>query len=226
MRIGVLGTGMVGEAIATRLIELQHEVMIGSRTADNPKALAWAAHHAPNASVGTFADAAAYGGIVVHCANGAAAEAVIAGVADELAGKVVIDTSNPIERSENGIVQLFTDASASLGERLQAAAPQARVVKALNTITASVMVRPDQIEGDHLTFLAGDDDAAKADTEALLEQFGWRGPQIVDLGDLTNARAAEAYLLLWLRLWGHVGHPLFNLSITPAAGAAANPSPV
>ncbi|MBO9533138.1 MAG: NAD(P)-binding domain-containing protein [Solirubrobacteraceae bacterium] len=226
MRIGVLGTGMVGEAIATRLIELQHEVMLGSRTADNPKALEWAAHHAPNASVGTFAQAAAFGTFVFHCANGGHAEKVIASASEPLAGKVVIDTSNPIERSADGVVQLFTDQSASLAERLQAAAPKARFVKALNTITASVMVHPEQIAGDHLTFLAGDDPGAKTDTRALLEQFGWSPAQIVDLGDLTAARSAEAYLLLWLKLWGHVGHPLFNLSITPAAGAEAHASPV
>ncbi|MEH3054950.1 MAG: hypothetical protein PGN13_13270 [Patulibacter minatonensis] len=137
----------------------------------------------------------------------------------------MIDTSNPIERSEDGAVQLFTDASGSLAERLQAAAPGSRVVKALNTITASVMVHPEQIEGDHLTFLAGDDAGAKADAAALLAQFGWAPAQIVDLGDLTAARAAEAYLLLWSKLWGHVGHPRFNLTVAAAADAPSHPSP-
>lgn len=213
MRIGVLGTGTVGETIATRLVELGHEVMLGSRSATNEKALAWAQHHAPHAQVGTFADAAAYGSFVFHCTSGQAAEEVVSGAAAGLAGKTVIDTSNPLDFSGDAPA-LFTDTTDSLAERLQRAAPEANVVKALNTINASVMVHPSEVPGDHVTFLAGDDPAAKAQAGEILHQFGWPPSRVLDLGDLKAARATEAYLPLWLRLMGHVGHAQFNIAIS------------
>lgn len=215
MRVGVLGTGMVGEAIATRLCELGHEVMLGSRSATNEKALAWAQHHAPHASVGTFAEAAAYGSFAFHCTHGETAEDVLRSAAAELAGKLVIDTSNPLDFSGDapGLFVAITD---SLAERLQRAVPEARIVKALNTITASVMVHPDAVPGDHVTFIAGDDDAAKAEASAVLQQFGWPAASIIDVGDLKGARATEAYLPLWLKLMGHVGHAQFNISVAAA----------
>jgi predicted dinucleotide-binding enzyme len=153
MRVGVLGTGMVGEAIATRLCELGHEVMLGSRSATNEKALAWAEHHAPHASVGTFAEAAAYGSFAFHCTHGETAEDVLRSAAEGLAGKLVIDTSNPLDFSGDapGLFVAITD---SLAERLQRAVPEAKIVKALNTITASVMVHPEGVPGEHVTFIA------------------------------------------------------------------------
>lgn len=215
MRIGVLGTGMVGEALATRLVELGHDVMLGSRTADNPKAVAWAQHHAPHACTGTFADAAAYGAFVIHSTQGATAEAVLTSCADALSGKVVIDTANPLDFSGDAVA-LFVGNTDSLAERLQRAAPGARIVKALNTINASVMTHPEDVPGDHVTFLAGDDAAAKDQTAELLQQFGWPADRIIDLGPLQAARATEAYLPLWLRLMGHIGHAQFNIALTAA----------
>lgn len=212
MRVGVLGTGMVGEAIATRLVELNHDVMLGSRSATNEKALAWAAHHQPpHACVGTFAEASAFGSFVFNCTKGEVAEDVLRGAAEGLAGKVVIDVTNPLAFGEGG-PSLFVGLDDSLAERLQRAVPEARIVKALNTMTADVMVHPELVPGDHITFIAGDDPAAKADATQILEQFGWTPERIVDVGDLTGARATEAYLLLWLKLRVDLGHNRFNIA--------------
>lgn len=212
MRIGVLGTGSVGQAIATKLCELQHEVRMGARDAANATAAGWVAHHAPSSSAGTFADAAAFGSIVFNCTAGHAAADVVSGVADQLAGKVLIDVSNPLDHSGDtlGLTVGNTD---SLAESLQRAAPAARVVKTLNTVNAAVMVDPALVPGDHAMFISGDDEAAKATAKLLLDQFGWPEDRIIDLGDLTGARAQEAYLLLWVRLTRPLGGYAFNLEL-------------
>lgn len=219
MRIGVLGTGMVGETLATRLVELGHEVMMGAREAGHPHADAWAAHHAPHATAGTFEQAAAFGTFVVLATAGHATEQVAARVAGDVDGKVLIDVTNPLE-FPGGVPTLFVGIDDSLGERVQRAAPGARVVKALNTINASVMTHPADVPGDHITFLAGDDAAAKDQAAELLQQFGWPVERIIDVGPLTAARATEAYLPLWLKLMGHVGHAKFNIAITAAPPAS------
>ena len=199
MKVGILGTGMVGEAIATRLVSVGHEVKMGAREASNPKAAAWAKQAGSRASTGTFADAAAYGDIVFSCTLGAAAvEALQAAGAPNLDGKILVDVSNPLE-FRAGVPSLFTAAAGdSLAERIQAAFPKARVVKSLNMVSAPVMGHPEKVGGDSDIFIAGNDAAAKARVADVLRQFGWKS--VVDLGDLTAARGMEAYLLLWLRL--------------------------
>jgi predicted dinucleotide-binding enzyme len=198
MRIGVLGTGMVGRAISGKLAELGHDVRVGSRTAGDGKV--------------TFADAAAHGDVVFNCTNGAASLDAL-GAAGDLAGKVVIDVANPLDFSGGGPA-LFTDTTDSLGERIQAAFPDARVVKTLNTINCNLMIDAASVPGDHVVFVCGNDDGAKAQTRELLGEFGWPPERMIDLGDITGARAVEHYLLLWIRLMGVTGGPNFNISVS------------
>ena len=198
MRIGVLGTGVVGTTIASKLRELGHEVLIGSRTA--------------GADVVPFADAAAHGELVFNCTNGAASiEALQAAGADNLAGKVLVDVSNPLTGSQEA--PLFVTNDDSLGERIQRAFPDAKVVKSLHTVNASVMVDPARVPGEHDIFVCGNDGEAKAQVAELLESFGWPLEHIVDLGDISAARGTEMYLALWLRLWGAVGSADFNIRV-------------
>jgi predicted dinucleotide-binding enzyme len=217
MNIGILGTGMVGETIATKLAARGHAVKMGARSATNEKAAAWAAK--VRGTHGTFADAAKHGEIVFHCAKGdVALEVVRAAGADNLAGKVLVDVSNPLDFSKGMPPTLFVFGDDSLGERIQRELPKARVVKALNTIHASVMVDPGKLGADTATFVSGNDAGAKAAvTKILREDFGWKS--VVDLGDITNARGTEAYLLLWLRLYGSLGTADFNLAIVRGKGS-------
>jgi predicted dinucleotide-binding enzyme len=216
MQIGVLGTGGVGRAIATRLVSLGHEVKMGSRTADNENAAEWMSASGEGASQGTFADAAAVGELVFNCTSGSASLAALeqAG-ADNLSGKVVVDVSNPLAFTE-GVpfpTGLFTDTTQSLAERIQDAFPAGRVVKTLNTINSDVQVDPTKLAGEHDVFVAGNDEAAKSEVKTLLESFGWPPERIVDLGDLTGARGMELYVVLWLRLFTTQGTPAVNIHV-------------
>ena len=212
MRYAVLGTGSVGQAIAGKLKDLGHEVTMGSRSADNPKALEWAA--GKDIEVATFHDAAAWGERVVNCTGGVVSlEALTMAGADYLRGKVLVDISNPLDPTTGFPPTLSVANTDSLGEQIQRAFPGTRVVKALNTMTAAVMVEPVIVPGDHLVFLCGNDSAAKDDVTALLGELGWPQPRVVDLGDITSARALEAYVTLWVRLYGHVGTGLFNIAV-------------
>ncbi len=214
MRIGVLGTGMVGSTIATKLAQLGHEVRMGSRTADNERAVAWVASAGAGASHGTFADAAAHGELVFNCTAGEVSLAALeAAGAENLAGKVLVDVSNPLDLSHGMPPGLFTSSFDSLGEQIQRAFPDARVVKALNTVNREVMVGPSKVPGEHDVFLCGDDEAAKARVIELLESFGWPAASVIDLGDLTAARGMEAYLLLWIRLSSALGTGHFNVRV-------------
>jgi 8-hydroxy-5-deazaflavin:NADPH oxidoreductase len=200
MRIGVLGTGMVGRAISGKLTELGHDVKVGSRTEGDDAVV--------------FADAAAHGELVFNCTNGAASlDALSAAGADSLAGKPLVDVTNALDFSGGGPA-LFVDTNESLAERIQAAFPDARVVKALNTMNCNVMVDPGLVQGDHVVFVCGNDEGAKAKVVALLEQIGWPEPRIIDLGDLTAARGTEMYVMLWVRMIRAVGSPNFNISVS------------
>ena len=214
MRIGVLGTGMVGRAIATKLADLGHEVKMGSRTAANESAAEWVASAGAGASQGTFADAAAHGELVFNCTAGEASLAALESAgAENLAGKVLVDVSNALDHSRGMPPGLFTSSFDSLGEQIQRAFPDTRVVKALNTVNCEVMVEPSKVPGEHDVFLCGDDEAAKARVVELLQSFGWPAESVVDLGDLSSARGMEAYLLLWIRLWGALGTGHFNVKV-------------
>lgn len=212
MHIGVLGTGMVGQAIASRLVELGHDVVMGSRTADNEKAVAWVASQPERAAAGSFGDAAAHGELLVNATGGTVSLQVLAGCDEsDLAGKVLIDVSNPI--AAHGPLRLQPVMDDSNAEQIQRAHPGLRVVKSLNTMNCDVMVRPDTVPGEHDVFMAGDDEAAKADVRSLLESFGWPAGSIRDVGGLEAARGLEMYLPFWISLRMVLGHNAFNIRV-------------
>jgi 8-hydroxy-5-deazaflavin:NADPH oxidoreductase len=214
MRVAVLGTGSAGRAIATRLVQLGHEVTMGSRSADGEALAEWLAAAGEGTHGGTFADAAAASELVFNCTAGVSSlDALHAAGADNLAGKTLVDVANPLDFSAGFPPTLSVCNDDSLGEQIQAAFPETRVVKALNTVNNAVMVDPGRVRGDHTVFVCGDDEAAKAQVRALLEAFGWAPDSIVDLGDLSGARATEMYLALWVRLYGTLETADFNIAI-------------
>jgi len=214
MKVGVLGTGTVGQALASKLVSVGHDVVMGSRQAGNEKAVAWAATAGGTAGEGTFATAAAFGEMVVNATAGAVSVAALtmAG-AENLSGKVVVDVANPLDFSGGMPPTLTVCNTDSLAEQIQAAFPQALVVKALNTMSADVMVTPGVVSGSHNVFLAGDDAGAKGGVTEVLMSFGWPPNDIVDLGDITAARGLEMYLPLWLRLWATAGTRDLNVKV-------------
>ena len=217
MRIGVLGTGVVGQTIGGKLAALGHEVRMGARAAGNEKAVAWARAAGGRASEGTFAAAAAVGEVVFNStAGGASLEALRAAGAANLDGKVLVDVANPLDFSRGMPPALAVCNTDSLGEQIQRAFPGARVVKTLNTMSAKVMVEPSLVPGDHDVFVSGNDADAKARVAELLRGFGWR--RVIDLGDISTARGTEMLLPIWLRLWGALRTPNFNFHIAGAAG--------
>jgi predicted dinucleotide-binding enzyme len=217
MRIAVLGTGGVGATLASAFVASGHEVRMGSRTAGNEKAVAWVAATGDGASEGTFADAAAWGELVVNATGGlVSVDALAAAGAENLSGKVVLDVSNPLDFSDGFPPQVVQPDGRSLGELLQATFPDAHVVKTLNTMNADVMVGPRSLPGTHAVFVAGDSTDAKAVAADLLRGFGWQSDEIIDVGGITAARGLELYLPLWLSLMGSFGSPAFNVSIVRA----------
>ena len=214
MKIGVLGTGVVGRTIGTRLVGLGHEVVMGSRTADNADAAEWAAEVGTGASHGTFRDAGAAGEMLVNCTAGVGSLDALTSVGTEhLAGKVIADISVPLDFSAGFPPSLFVCNTDSLGEQIQRAFPEALVVKTLNTMNCAVMADPASVPGDHTVFLSGNDDPAKMTVRHLLESFGWSQDQIIDLGDISTSRGTEMYLPLWLRLYGALGTGAFNIKV-------------
>jgi predicted dinucleotide-binding enzyme len=164
--------------------------------------------------VRTFAEAASYGEVVVNATGGIVSiEALTMAGAENLAGKPLLDLSNALDHSGGFPPLVDADQRHSSAERIQAAFPQARVVKWLNTMNNSLMVQPRQLPGAHTTFLAGDDADAKAVARGLLREMGWVDEEILDLGDLTGARALEMYLVLWLRMAVALGDSTFNIHV-------------
>jgi predicted dinucleotide-binding enzyme len=214
MRIGVLGTGSVGRRIATKLLEHEHEVTMGSRSAGSEALREWVDEMGEGAAGGTFADAAAAGELLFNCTAGEASlEALEAAGADNLAGKVLVDVSNPLDFSGGMPPTLTVCNDDSLGERIQAAFPGARVVKSLNTVNNQVMTDPGRLPGAHNVFVCGEDEGAKGTVTELLVEFGWPRESIVDLGGIAAARGTEMYLPLWLRLMGALGTADFNIQV-------------
>jgi predicted dinucleotide-binding enzyme len=205
MTFGVLGTGMVGDAIASKLVFLRHEVMMGARDANNPKASAWARRSGPLAKAGIFADAARFGGVIFNCTNGAnSINALRAAGGENLSGKTLIDVANVL--TPDGAVPV------SLAEQIQNEFPQVKVVKTLNTVNCEVMVDPSKAGAAHTVFLSGNDAAAKETARQVLEWFGWA--DIIDLGDIASARGPEAYMPLWFALWKRLGTAHFNIRVS------------
>jgi predicted dinucleotide-binding enzyme len=224
MKIGVLGTGAVGQTLAGKLAELEHNVFVGTRDPaetlaraavdrlGNPPFKAWREQHA-KVGFGTLAEAAAHGEIIINATNGAATiDALDAAGERNLRGKVVVDVANPLDFSKGMPPSLTVCNTDSLGEQIQRRFPKAKVVKTLNTVNASVMVAPGAVAGgDHTIFVSGNDADAKKTVSDLLRQLGWK--DIVDLGDITTARGTEMLLPIWIRLWGVVGSPMFNFKL-------------
>lgn len=213
MRIGVLGTGMVGGSLATRLVGLDHEVMMGSRTTDNEKAADWVAGSGAGASAGTFADAAAFGELVFNCTAGTVSLEALESARPALAGKTLVDVASPLDSSHGMPPTLSVCSTDSLGEQIQRAFPEAKVIKTLNTVNHQVMVDPGRVPGEHDIFVCGNDAAAKAQVVELLRSFGWPEQHILDLGDISAARGVEALLLLWIRLRRLTGTGDFNIRV-------------
>ncbi|MBC7448693.1 MAG: NAD(P)-binding domain-containing protein [Hymenobacteraceae bacterium] len=215
MKIGILGTGTVGQTIGTRLLELGHEAMLGSRAANNEKAMAWVEKSGDFSRQGSFADAAAFGEIIFNCTKGDASLAALrmAG-ADNLRGKVLVDVSNPLDFSGGFPPTLSICNTDSLGEQIQHEFPAMHVVKTLNTMWCGLMVNPAMLAGgDHTVFVSGNDSGAKEQTKAVLRQFGWHDDRIFDLGDLSTCRGTEMLLPVWLRLYGVTQTGAFNFNI-------------
>lgn len=225
MKIGVFGTSMVGQTISGKLAELGHDVMVGTR--DVAKTQAHVEPHPygfpafsvwqkeqPNVKLGTFSDAALYGEILFNATNGSGSlDALKLAGESNLNGKVLVDIANPLDFSKGSPPTLSVSNTDSLGEQIQRAYPHVKVVKTLNTVTAFLMINPSLVaNADHTMFVCGNDAEAKAQvTEWLQGWFGWK--DVIDLGNITNARGTEMYLALWIRLWGTLGTGMFNVKI-------------
>jgi predicted dinucleotide-binding enzyme len=228
MRIAVFGTGVVGRTLAARLDGLGHDVVIGTRDpADTmartepsgfgtPPFPQWQDDH-PDVRLLSFPDAAAVAELLFNATSGGSAMAALVAAGESaLAGKVLIDVSNPLDYSRGMPPTLDPVNTDSLGEQIQRAFPATRMVKALNTMNCQVMVNPGRVPGEHNVFLCGNDAAAKAVAAELITSFGWPAGALIDLGDISAARGTEMLLALWLRLMGSLGHADFNFHIPHA----------
>ena len=216
--LGVLGTGQVGQAIARRAAEVGYDVTVGARTATSSGLQAF---DDPAITTGTFADAVRSASIVVNATNGLYSLDALAQVgAEPLAGKTLVDVANELRPVEHGFPEPVATAQDSLGARLQRAFPDTNVVKTLNTMNNAVMVRPAAIPGDHLVFLSGDSPAAKDEARVLLRAFGWRDAQMMDLGGIETAAAAEMMMAIWMQVTiaRGQGAPRFNWAVLESAG--------
>jgi 8-hydroxy-5-deazaflavin:NADPH oxidoreductase len=228
MRIAVLGTGIVGRTLAGKLTDVGHDVVIGTRDVDatlartdpdgmgNPPFAVWQREHEDIRLV-VYADAGTHAELFVNATSGEGSLAALEAVGPErLAGRVVVDVSNPLDFSQGFPPLLLVANTDSLGEQIQRTFPEARVVKTLNTINCRVMVDPGRVPGDHDVFVAGDDAEAKDVVRSLLREFGWPDARILDTGGIRAARGLEMYLPLWLTLLGVLGTGDFNIHVVRA----------
>jgi 8-hydroxy-5-deazaflavin:NADPH oxidoreductase len=226
MKIAVLGTGSVGQALAGKLAELGHDVVIGTRDVaatqartqpdgwGNPGIGTWLTAN-PSIQLLPYAEAAAFSdGLIIHAMNGGAAvESLQQAGAANLAGKVLLDITNPLDFSKGFPPSLFVSNTDSLGEQIQAAFPDLRVVKSLNTMSNPVMINPAVIPGDHTVFVNGNDADAKEVVKSVLRSFGWADANIYDLGGITASRGVEMILPIWVRIYGQEKTPFFNFNV-------------
>lgn len=197
--IGILGTGVVGQTLARKAAAVGHTVTVGARSATSSSLDAFADD--AGIATGSFADAAAGGELVVNATNGLNTLAALESAgADNFAGKPLLDVANELEPVQGGFPKPVASADSSLGQRIQAAYPQALVVKSLNTMNCQVMVDPSLVPGDHVVFFSGDDASAKEAVRDLLRSFGWREPQFMDLGGIDTAAATELMMSVWMRV--------------------------
>ena len=228
MKISVIGTGTVGQAIASKLLEVGHDVMVGTRNVSekmantvkdnygNPPFNEW--YKANNkVKLGTFAEAAAFAEMVINATHGGSSiQALMLADAKNLAGKILIDIANPLDFSKGMPPSLLPglNNTNSLGEEIQKRFPETKVVKTLNTMWSGLMVNPNMIGGgDHINYICGNDTEAKNQVKKLLIQFGWHEENIMDIGDISGARATETLIHTWLRVMGAFQSSRFNFRI-------------
>lgn len=228
MKIAIIGTGTVGQTFASKLITLGHEVMIGTRNVaeklkstakdgyGNPPFAEW--HTAnPKVKLGTFEESASFGELILNVTQGGSSiQALTLAGAKNLKGKIVVDISNPLDFSKGMPPSLIPELSNtnSLGEEIQKTFPEAKVVKTLNTMWCGLMVNPGMIaDGNHTAFICGNDADAKSKVKSLINEFGWKQENILDLGDITSSRGTEAILPIWLRIWGATNNGAFNMKV-------------
>lgn len=232
MKIGILGTGVVAQVIAEKLSTLDHQVMLGTRDVANTMAKTkndnygrspikdWLSKY-ENIKIGTFAESATYGEFLVNATNGGGSLSAIEMAGKQnLAGKTMLDIANPLDFSKGMPPSLLVCNTDSLGEQIQRNYPEMNVVKGLNTMNAFIMVNPGLLPEDHHVFICGNDAHAKSETINLLQSFGWKDKNIIDLGDITNARGTEQLLPIWVRLYGTLKNPLFNFKIVQGQAPA------
>ncbi|MCW8810622.1 MAG: NAD(P)-binding domain-containing protein [Ignavibacteriaceae bacterium] len=225
MKIGILGTGVVGQTIAEKLVQLGHNVMMGTRDKnetlaktgkDNfgrPAFSEWLKNNS-KVQLGTFSDAASFGELLVNATSGVGAlDALKLAGEKNLAEKVLLDVSNPLDFSKGMPPTLTVCNTDSLGEQIQRTFPKTKVVKSLNTVNAYLMTNPKLLPEPTNIFLNGNDSNAKAEVKKLLTSFGWDEKDIIDMGDISTARGTEQILPIWVRLWGTLQTPIFNFKI-------------
>jgi len=228
MKMAVLGTGMVGRALAGRLTALGHEVVIGTRdvkqtlmrtergTMELPPYAEWQRAN-PDVRLVPFSEAGAHGELIVNATAGAVSLATLKMVgAANLAGKVIVDIALPLDFSQGMPPQFLVATTDSLGEQIQCAFPKARVVKTLNTMFCKVMIEPARLPGRHNVFVAGNDADAKKIVKSMLREFGWSEEAIIDLGGIRAARATEMYMELYFTLVGVLDTFDFNIAVVRA----------
>ena len=213
MKIGILGTGIVGQTIGSKLVKLGNSVKMGSRTANNEKAVEWTKSSGSNASNGTFEEAASFGEILFNCTGGGVSlEALKLAGENNLNGKILIDLANTLDFSKGMPPTLSVCNDDSLGEQIQRTFPNVKVVKSLNSMNCKLMVEPTMLTAESDVFVAGNDQEAKEKVKSILtEWFGWKS--VIDLGDITASRGLEMLLPIWIRLMGIYKTPNFNFKI-------------
>jgi 8-hydroxy-5-deazaflavin:NADPH oxidoreductase len=227
-KLAIIGTGTVGQTIASRLVSLGHAVMMGTRNVSekmastatdaygNPPFAEW---HSANRDVklGTFSEAAAFGEIILNVTQGAnSIHALKLAGAENLKGKILVDVANPLDFSKGMPPSLIPELSNthSLGEEIQKTFPDSKVIKTLNTMWCGLMVNPAMIGGgDHTNYICGNDADAKNKVMSLLNEFGWKNENVLDLGDISSARGTEAILPIWLRIWSATQNGAFNFKV-------------
>ena len=218
MKIAILGTAGVGQAFATRLTGLGHETMIGTREVGgtSEKLSEYFAKN-PQVKLGTFSDAAAFGELIINVSKGSNSVDVIKSAGEKnLKGKILVDITNPLDFSKGMPPSLIPELSNtnSLGEEIQKMLPDTKVVKTLNTMWNGLMINPAILaDGDHVNYICGNDEGAKNKVKKFLNELGWKNESILDLGDITGARATEATLPIWLRVYGAKKSGAFNFKI-------------
>ena len=228
MKIGILGTGSVGQTLASKFTSLDHQVMLGTRNVEE-KLASQARDHFGNPpfsewynqnrqiNLGTFAEAAAFAEIIINATEGLhSINALQLAKEENLKGKIIVDISNPLDFSKGMPPTLYPELSntSSLGEEIQKTFPASKVVKTLNTMWAGLMVNPAMINnGDHTNFICGNDVEAKEKVKSMLNEFGWKNENILDIGDITSSRGMEGILPLWLRIMGVRQTGAFNFKV-------------